>query len=70
MAGADDVFPSECPSCRVIEGMPYMAVTMATGATWVSVRCRCCRHEWSLEMPNGSVSLAPKSDRRQQSREN
>ena len=70
MAGAEYVFPSECPSCRVNQGMPYKAATMETGATSVSLRCRCCRHEWDLKMPNGNVSFAPKSDRRRQRREN
>lgn len=70
MAGAEQVFPRECPSCRVVEGMPYRAFTTEAGATWVNVRCTSCRHEWELEMPNGNVSLAPKSDRRQHRREN
>jgi hypothetical protein len=49
--------------------MPYKAVTLADGATYVSLRCRSCRHEWNLEMPTGNVSFAPKSDRRRQKRD-
>jgi len=49
--------------------MPYKAVMMTDGATSVRLRCRLCRYEWDLEMPNGNVSLSPKSDRRRQRRE-
>ena len=68
MAGVEHVFPSECPSCRVIEGVPYKAV-LTDNATSVRLRCRLCRYEWDLEMPCGNVSVAPKVDRRKQRRE-
>jgi hypothetical protein len=68
MAGVEHVFPSECPSCRVIEGMPYKAL-MTDEVTCVRLRCRLCRYEWDLEMPRGDVSVAPKGDRRKKRRD-
>jgi hypothetical protein len=68
MAEVEHVFPSECPSCRVIEGMPYKAM-MTDDGTCVRLRCRLCRYEWDLALAHGNVSVAPKSDRRRQRRE-
>jgi len=48
--------------------MPYKAV-MTDDAMSVRLRCRLCRYEWDLEMPRGNVSVAPKSDRRRQRRD-
>ena len=64
MIRAEHQFPESCPACRLREGMPFMAETMANGSMCIHVRCRGCRHEWMLEMPPTEVALAAKPDRR------
>jgi len=64
MIRAEHQFPAACPACRLVEGMPFKAETMATGAMCIDVRCRRCRHEWRLEMPPTEVTFAARQDRR------
>jgi len=45
-------FPMACPTCKALEGMPFMAGThLESGGIKVAMRCRACDHEWRFDMP-------------------
>lgn len=60
----DSHFPIGCPKCQRLAGMPYVAGTSVdTYRIIIGLRCRECRYEWKLEMPqelsDGTTILKP-----------
>jgi len=64
MATVEYVFPSLCPQCERLEGMPFRTATMTNGNVCVALRCRSCDSAWEFELAGGEVAFAAKPDRR------
>lgn len=59
-------FPTECPECKHVSGMPYMATATAGNRVIVSLRCLGCGHRWDCTLTTAASLIPPrKADRDQ-----
>ena len=57
-----------CPECLQISGRAFKLASETPGKIQVSLRCRSCAHEWSLERETPTFAVRPRRDRRQHPR--
>lgn len=43
-------FPTACPKCEKVSGMPYLAKTVRGNGVEVSLRCLECGHPWGCTL--------------------
>lgn len=56
-------FPTSCPACQALAGMPYRSA-MDNVSISIDLQCGSCRHEWTISGPSPDMVLMPKKDRR------
>jgi hypothetical protein len=55
-------FPMKCPDCAHASGVPISVQSKTSAEVIVTMKCRECEHQWSIERP--TPMLRSKSDRR------
>ncbi len=67
---SDNHWPAafSCPQCLRKSGRAFNVASQTPGKILVSVRCRDCAHEWSVERDTPTFAIRPKRDRRREPR--
>ena len=59
----------ECPQCSRKSGRALKLASQTAGKILVSLRCRDCAHEWSIEGDTPTFAIRRQRDRRRQPRD-